>query len=111
MKEKFNMRKRYQKGSLQEQRGFWIARWYEDGCRKARTLGKVTKVTKAKALRELAALVAPVNDRDTSASAGLAFGDFVRQVYLLFYQRKWKRTTMVTNEERVNHHLVGQFGP
>jgi integrase len=104
------MRKRFQRGCLQEQRGFWIARWYEDGCRKARTLGPINKMTKAKALRELAALVVPVNDRDASASAGSAFGDFVRQVYLPFYQRKWKRTTMVANEERVNHHLVNQFG-
>jgi integrase len=104
------MRKRYQNGSLQELRGFFIARWYEDGRRKARTLGRIGKMTKAKALRELAALVAPVNEREASASAGSAFGDFVRQVYLPFYRRKWKRTTTVTNEERIDHHLVSEFG-
>src|SRR3954470_5407883 len=104
------MRKRYQKGSLQELRGFWIARWYEDGSRKARTLGRVGKMTKARALRELAALVAPVNERDPSATAGSGFGDFIQGVYFPFYRRKWKRTTLVTNEERIGYHLCNQFG-
>ena len=105
------MRKRYQKGSLQELRGFWIARWYEDGCRKARTLGRVNKMTKARALRELAALVAPVNEKEAAASRGSTFSDFVAQVYLPFYRRKWKRTTTMTNEDRIAYHLSSEFGP
>src|SRR4051812_5349419 len=111
MKENIIMRKRYQKGSLQELRGFWIARWYEDGSRKAKTLGRVgKKMTKARALRELAAIVAPVNERDPLATAGSGFGEFLRGVYFPFYRRKWKRTTMTTNEERIGYHLDGAFG-
>ena len=36
------MRKRYQKGSLEKLNGIWIARWYEGGHRRARTLGRVS---------------------------------------------------------------------
>jgi len=104
------MRKRYQRGSLQELRGFWIGRYYEDGVRRARTLGKVRKMTKARALRELAALVAPVNEKEAAASRGSTFSDFVGQVYLPFYRRKWKRTTTVTNEDRIAYHLTSEFG-
>ena len=43
------MRKRYQKGSLEKLNGIWIARWYEGGHRRARTLGRVSKMTKAQA--------------------------------------------------------------
>jgi len=103
-------RKKYQRGSLQEVRGFWVARFYEDGCRRARILGRVSKMTKARALRELAAAVAPVNDREPGTSAGSTLTDFVMQVYLPFYRRKWKRTTAMCNEERIAHHVVSDFG-
>src|SRR5947209_8416804 len=111
MKEKFNMRKRYQKGSLAEVRGFWVARWYEDGCRRARILGRISKMTKARALRELAAVVAPVNDREPDVSAGSSLSDFLMQQYFPFYRRKWKRTTTMCNEERIAHHILSEFGP
>jgi len=43
------------------------------------------------------------------ASNRWTFGDFVRQVYLPFYRRKWKGSTAVTNEDRVEHHLTCEF--
>ena len=39
-----------------------------------------------------------------------SFGDFVQQVYLPFYRRKWKRSTVMTNEDRLAHHLTSEFG-
>ena len=55
------MRKRFQKGSLQKVRGGWVARWRQDGERKARMLGRVSQMTKAQAQSELAAVLAPIN--------------------------------------------------
>ncbi len=104
------MRKRYQKGGLQKVDGVWIAQWWDDGHRRKRTLGRVSVVTKSDAQAELAAIVAPINTRHTSPSARCTFGDFVTQKYLTFYRRKWKRSTLMTNEDRVKHHLVPAFG-
>ena len=105
------MRKRFQKGSLQKVRGEWVARWRQNGERKARKLGRVSQLTKAQAQTELAALLGPINSRRSEPSDQQRFGDFVRDVYLPFYRRKWKRSTAMTNEDRLAHHLTSEFGP
>jgi len=105
------MRRRFQKGYLQKVRGVWVARWREDGQRKARKLGRVSLMTKAQALTELAAIVGPINSRRGQPSEQMSFGDFVQQVYLPFYRRKWKRSTAMTNEDRIAHHLTPEFAP
>jgi integrase len=110
MKENF-MRKRYQNGSLEKLNGSWIARWYEDGRRRARTLGRVSRLTKAQAQAELAKIVAPINARRSTPSRSCAVGDFLIEVYLPFFQRKWKRSTSMTNEDRIKHHLLPELGP
>jgi integrase len=103
------MRKRFQKGSLQKVRGGWVARWRQDGERRARMLGRVSQMTKAQAQFELAAIVAPLNSKRDEPSERKSFGDFVRHVYLPFYRRKWKRSTTMTNEDRLAHHLTSAF--
>ena len=105
------MRKRFQKGSLQKVRGEWVARWRQDGERKARMLGRVSQMTKAQAQSELAAILAPINSARSEPSERRGFGDFVEQIYLPFYRRKWKRSTVMTNEDRLAHHLTSEFGP
>ena len=105
------MRKRFQKGSLQKVRGVWVARWRQDGERKARMLGRVSQMTKAQAQSELAAILAPINSSHSEPSEQSSFGDFVRLVYLPFYRRKWKRSTVMTNEDRLAHHLTSEFDP
>jgi site-specific recombinase XerD len=40
----------------------------------------------------------------------MAFGMFVRTVYLPFYGRKWKRSTMMSNHDRLERYLVLEFG-
>jgi len=67
-------------------------------------------MTKTQAQTKLAALVAPVNDKRIEPSEQKNFGDFVRDVYLTFYRRKWKRSTTMTNEDRLAHHLTSEFG-
>lgn len=103
------MRRRFQKGSLQKIGGTWVARWWQDGARKARMLGRVSQMTKAQAQFGLASLVAQANNKRTEPSERQTFGDFVRAVYFPFYRRKWKRTTTMTNEDRLAHHLMSDF--
>ena len=105
------MRKRFQKGSLQKIRGEWVARWREDGQRRARKLGRTSLMTKTQAQAELAAIVGPINASRSQPSDRVSFGDFVQQVYLPFYRRKWKRSTAMTNEDRLKHHLTSEFDP
>ncbi|MCE5306110.1 MAG: tyrosine-type recombinase/integrase [Acidobacteriales bacterium] len=105
------MRKRFQKGSLEKVRGEWVARWRQDGERKARKLGRTSQVTKAQAQSELAAILAPINNAKGEPSERKGFDDFVQHVYLPFYRRKWKRTTVMTNEDRLAHHLTSEYAP
>lgn len=67
-----------------------VARWRQDGERKARMLGRTSQMTKAQAQSELATLVGPINNGRSELSDQKSFGDFVRDVYLPFYRRKWK---------------------
>jgi integrase len=103
------MRRRHQEGSLLEVDGFWIAQWWEDGHRRKRTLGRIKKMTKTQAKNELAAIVAPINGREKTLSPNSTFGEFVRGRYLPFFRRKWKRSTTMTNEDRVSHHLIPEL--
>ena len=104
------MRRRYQQGSLRNVKGKWVAQWWDDGHRRKRTLGPVTKVTKTQARKELAAILAPINSRSDSPSPSVRLGDFVNNVYLPFYRRKWKRSTAMTNEPRLRVHITAEHG-
>src|SRR5258707_172282 len=104
------MRKRFQKGSLRKLNGAWVARWREDGQRKARMLGRVSSMSKGEAQTALASAVAPLNNRRSTPSEERSFAAFVDEVYFPFYKRKWKRSTAATNAERIKYHLNSEFG-
>jgi len=104
------MRKRYQNGSLSKVDGSWMAQWWEDGHRRKKTLGKASKMTKAHAKDELAKIVAPINAREKPASGETTFGSFMSDIYLPLYRRKWKASTVGTNENRLEFHLKTAFG-
>ncbi len=99
------MRKRYQEGSLKKVAGKWIAQWWEDGHRRKRTLGSVSSVPKSQARSELDAILSPINSRADAPSPSKKWGDFVTNIYLPFYRRKWKRSSAATNEDRLRVHL------
>lgn len=99
------MRKRFQQGSLAKVGGKWIAQWWEDGHRRKRTLGTVSAMTKTDARTEIGAILGPINARSVSPSASAKFGEFVNNIYLPFYRRKWKRSSASTNEERLRIYL------
>src|ERR1700686_1544612 len=100
------MRRRYQQGSVLKSDGKWIAQWWEGRVHRKRTLGRVSKMAKAQARGELDAILAPINARAEAPSASAKWGVFVNQTYLPFYQRKWKRSSSMTNQERLKVHLV-----
>jgi integrase len=105
------MRKRFQKGNVGKRGGNWVVQWWEDGHRRKRTLGKVSAMTKTEAQKVLSGILSPINARSVPASANASLRDFLDSVYLPFYRRKWKRSTTMTNEDRLAHHVVGEFGP
>ena len=103
------MRQRYQEGSLKKRDGKWVAQWWEDGRRRKRRLGPISSVTKAEARRQLDAILAPINIRTDAPSPAKKWGEFVTDVYLPFYRRKWKRSTRVTNEDRLKLYLQPMY--
>jgi integrase len=103
------MRKRYQKGSLSKIGGVWIAQWWEDGHRRKRTLGKASKISKSDAATQLSAILSPINARSRTPSASTLVGDFINEVYLPFFRRKWKRSTAMTNEDRLRFHVTSRY--
>ena len=57
----------------------------------------------------LADILAPINSRLGAPCAELSFDDFIQQIYLPFYTRKWKRSTTMTNVDRIRNHLMAEF--
>ena len=70
------MRRRYQDGNVKKQRGVWIAQWWENGHRRSRALGSVWEMTKTEAKAKVAAIVAPFNLQERTASERCYFADF-----------------------------------
>src|SRR5438093_11537362 len=101
------MRLRYQRGSLSNVDGRWIAQWRENGRKKKRTLGLVWEMKKGKALEALDKILQSA--RKASPETYSTFDKFVEHVYLPFYRRKWKRSTIMTNEQRITQHLIPEF--
>ena len=113
------MRKRFQNGSVKKSkdRRYWIGQWREDGLdgkRVERTtvLGKTSKMSKSEAREKISDIVKPVNARAAQALDihHSTLKEFVENSYLPFYKRKWKRSTAMTNKDRINHHIVGALG-
>jgi integrase len=102
-------RKRHQQGNLKVVRGCWIAQWWEGGHRRNKLLGKTGKITKSQAQDKLAEILAPINTQQQGPSEDWKFGDFVNQVYLPWYGRKWKSSTTACNLDRLEHHVTCEF--
>lgn len=104
------MRKsRYQKGSVKKQRGRWVGMWYASGGRKSKVLGLVRDMSKSEARAAVDGIVTELNAKQNEARVW-TFGAFVAEVYVPYYSRKWKQSTRENNVNRVNVHLVSEFG-
>lgn len=103
------MRKRYQTGGIKKQRGRWVGMWWVGGARKSRVLGLVKDVTKSQAREAINRIVAEENAR-RQGRVDWRFGEFVKDVYIPYYSRKWKKSTRVNNVNLVHVHLVASLG-
>src|SRR5262249_48780369 len=104
------MRKRYQQGSVTKSSDgrYWIGKYREDGRHKTKLLGKIREITKSEAQERFAEFLKPLNGPDLSPDITLK--SFVEDIYLPFYQRKWKRSTAMTNKDRVRREILAPFG-
>jgi integrase len=93
------------RGGVRKQGRSWIGVWREGTAQKSKVLGLCSEMTKT-AAREAIAEIVKKAKRNSSAST---FGNFVRDVYLPFYARKWKHSTKDKNENRVDVHLLREF--
>jgi len=107
------MRRRYQKGSLQlrKQGGVWVwlGMWREGEHRRTKTLGQKSEMTKAEAKGLLDSILAPLNARQEPQTGNMPLGSYIRDVFFPFCRRKWKRSTRMTTEDRINYHIVPEF--
>src|SRR5215831_8005389 len=104
------MRKRYQRGSVTKSSDgrYWIGKYREDGRHKTKLLGKLREITKSEAQEEFAEFFKTVIDHTPEPNVTLK--SFVEDVYLPFYQRKWKTSTAKTNKDRIQREIVTPLG-
>jgi integrase len=103
-------RRRFQKPKIKNVGGYWIAQFRDiDGTKRRTSLGPVSKVKKYDAEKKLATILEPINTRLAEPSPNCTFGQFINQVYLPFYKRKWKPSTAASNQDRLRFHLTGPF--
>jgi integrase len=104
-------RRRFQKPRAKNVKGYWIAQYRDLGGRKRKvSLGPAAKTKKYDAETELAQILEPINAIQANPSPMVGFAQFVRNIYLPFYRRKWKPSTIGSNEYRLSFHLVNRFG-
>jgi integrase len=108
-------RKRFQRGSLTTRKrsgkNYWFAQWREEGRPRTKEIGLCSKMTKITAEGILQDILKPVNEGvERSVSKELTFESFVELTYLPVYKGKWKNSTAMTEENRIQVHLVGTLG-
>lgn len=102
------MRQRHQAGCVRKQRGRWYGMWRVNGIRKSRVLGLVKDMTKSKAREEVTRIIAE-ECAIVEANKEWRFAEFVIEVYFPFYSRKWKRSTIGVNKNRILMHFTVEF--
>src|SRR5678815_42797 len=108
-------RRRYQAGSLQKRKNgkhwVWIGFWWEEGSRRAKTLGKVMDMSKGDALAALGKLLQPVNvEAVKPVERRWTLSELIDEAYLPYCRRKWKESTADTTEDRIQYHIVRDLG-
>jgi integrase len=87
----------------------WLGMWREGEHRRTKTLGQKSEMTKAEAKAMLACILAPLNARGEPRTGNMQLGAFVRDVYYPFCRRKWKRSTRMTTEQRINLYILPEL--
>ncbi len=108
-------RKRFQRGSLKPRKRsgkvYWYAQWREFGEPRSKELGLCSAVSRAEAETMLAAILQPINEGIGKPQVPVfTFKTFIESVYLPVYRGKWKASTCMTEEDRIQVHLVRSLG-
>ena len=89
----------------------WILQYRDGGSKKYHTIGLYSKLSKSDAQQAQSEFMKEVNSRNASApDPHITFGDFLEGVALPLLRSKWKGSTRDTTENRIRHHLLGEFG-
>jgi integrase len=67
-------------------------------------------MSKAEARIALDEILAPLNRKPEPCAGEMDLSTFVEQVYFPFNRRKWKGSSRVTTESRINAHVMLEFG-
>src|SRR5215471_12469490 len=94
------MRKQYQQGSVAKStdRRYWVGKYREGGRHKTKLLGKLRGLMKSKAQEKFAEILKPLSA--DSFSADFTLKSFVEAINLPFHERKCKKSTLMTNQDR-----------
>lgn len=108
-------RKRFQRGSLiprkRDGKNYWLGQWREEGDHKTRELGLCSKINRLTAEAMLQEILKPINEgTERRVSPRTTFEQFVEQVYVPVFERKWKPSTADTEIPRIRFHLVRGLG-
>lgn len=98
------MRKRHSLGGVRQQNGRWLGLWYEGGRKRSKVLGFVKEMSKGQAREAIARIVAAEKTK-RDANRNWTFGEFVEEISIPYYTRKWKRSTRENNVNRIRVHL------
>lgn len=103
---------RRQTGSLRKRKSggitVWLGLWYENGHRRAKTLGPASTMNKTAAQTALAAIVQRINEKNGLAEYTLK--NFAQGIVYPWYERQWKASTKQTTEDRINRHILAALG-
>jgi integrase len=84
----------------------WVVLYREGGARKYNTLGLFSKMSKSEAQKKQAEFMGEINAKAaTTPDDAIPFGDYLQNVALPFMRTKWKKSTAITTENRITHHL------
>lgn len=110
----FMRRKRFQRGSVKPRKrngkNYWYAQWREDGKPKSKELGLCSKITRIEAEGLLADILKPINTAAQPGPPEHTFQSFVEEIYLPIAHRRWKKSTGMTEVNRLQVHLVAPLG-
>jgi integrase len=67
-------------------------------------------MTKSDARKKLDGIIGELRPAGSAVAPNMSMREFIKSVYYPFYTRKWKRSTAGNNINRVDTHVVGEFG-
>jgi len=105
------MRRRFQSGSVTKSADgrYWIGKWRDpERKHKSKLLGKVREMSKSEAKEQLTSMLRPVNA--AVEGVGPTVSTFLNETYFPLLSRKWKPSTLGTNQDRIDREIGVAFG-